>query len=503
MADIYPLGPTHTEELNEIIVESAKEIAEPDTTMIQKLIDEHNTEPLLKGVRYYMCENDIEQKRRTYYDAAGQLLVDETKTNNRTSHAWHKLFVDQKTQYLVGEPVTFTSDNKTFLDFVNELADDDFDDILNETVKNSANKGVEYWHPYVDEEGEFAYVIFPAEEVICVYKDNSRRDILFAIRYYSYKDIMGEETKKAELYTDTHVYYYELIDGVYQMDYSYGEVNPKPHMTKGGQAIGWGRVPIIPFKNNEEMVSDLKFYKDLIDDYDSITSGTMDAFSDFQQLVYVLKNYDGQDPKEFTANLRYHSVIKVAGDGGVDTLRAEIPVDSAAKELERIQDELYKAAQAVDNSPETIGGGATGPALENLYALLDLKANMTERKIRAGLRLFFWFFAEYLRNTGKGDFNPDKELTMTFTRTKIQNDNEIVQSLVQAVTGGIMSKETAVAHNPYVQDPEEEMARIEEEMNQYAEMQGNLLDDEGGDDNLEEDDPNAGAAESGGAGQVS
>ncbi|QFR56307.1 portal protein [Bacillus phage 049ML001] len=503
MADIYPMGPTHTEELNEIIVESAKEIAEPDTTMIQKLIDEHNPEPLLKGVRYYMCENDIEKKRRTYYDAAGQLLVDDTKTNNRTSHAWHKLFVDQKTQYLVGEPITFTSDNKTFLELVNELADDDFDDIMNETVKNMSNKGIEYWHPFVDEEGEFDYVIFPAEEMIVVYKDNTRRDILFALRYYSYKGIMGDETQKAELYTDTHVYYYEKIDGVYQMDYSYGENNPRPHMTKGGQAIGWGKVPIIPFKNNEEMVSDLKFYKDLIDDYDSITSGTMDSFSDFQQIVYVLKNYDGENPKEFTANLRYHSVIKVSGDGGVDTLRAEIPVDSAAKELERIQDELYKAAQAVDNSPETIGGGATGPALENLYALLDLKANMAERKIRAGLRLFFWFFAEYLRNTGKGDFNPDKELTMTFTRTRIQNDNEIIQSLVQAVTGGIMSKETAVAKNPYVQDPEEELARIEEEMNQYAEMQGNLLDDEGGDDDLEEDDPNAGAAESGGAGQVS
>lgn len=500
MSDIYPHGATHGEELNRMIIESAKEIAEPDTDVIMRLINEHNPEPILRGVRYYMNEGDIMHKERYFYNKKGDRQIDETKPNNRINHNWHKLLVDQKVQYLVGEPITFTTENKTLLKAVNTLADDYFDDTINEVVKNMSNKGVEYLHPYVNEDGEFDYIIFPAEEMIVVYKDNRKRDILFAIRHYEYQDIMKKDVKKAELYTESHVYYYEEIDGVYQMDYSMGENNPVPHIVnKANEIVGWGKVPIIEFKNNTEMVSDLQFYKDQIDKYDRIDSNTADSFDEFAQLIYVLRGYEGQDPAEFMTNLRYYNAIKVDGEkSGVETIRSEIPVDSAERELARTKQEIYKFGQGVDNSPEVIGGGATGPALENLYALLDLKANNAERKVRAGLIKFFWFYGEYLKKTGK---LPEKtvvkdELTMIFTRSKIQNDTDTITGLSTALAGGFISLETAVANNPYVQDVEEEMERIKADKDAYAESEGNLdLDDEENDDQGDSGDKKNGVKE--------
>lgn len=44
-----------------------------------------------------------------------------------------------------------------------------------------------------------------------------------------------------------------------------------------------------------------------------------------------------------------------------------------------------------------------------------------------------------------------------------QNDTEIIENLTVSVTGGIMSKETAVEQNPLVEDPEIEMERMKDD----------------------------------------
>lgn len=207
---MYPMTPTHTEELLKIIQDSAETSDTlPDTTVIQKMIDKHELERdrMLEGVAYYMNQADIKKRLRYFYED-GVRKIDTEKPNNRISHSWHKLLVQQKVQYLVGKPITFNADDSKFLKLVNDFVNEDFDDCIQELLKNASNKGREWLHPFVDEEGKFDFIRIPAEEVIPVYETTKKRKLLYAIRYYDVKNIDDEFTRKVELYTDEQIFYY-------------------------------------------------------------------------------------------------------------------------------------------------------------------------------------------------------------------------------------------------------------------------------------------------------
>ncbi|WP_111289998.1 phage portal protein [Bacillus safensis] len=483
---MYPTSPTHTEELIKIIEDSAETSdKQPDTTILQKMIDKHAVErdQMLEGVAYYLNQADIKKRNRYFYEH-GTKKVDTEKPNNRISHNWHKLLVQQKVQYLLGKPITFNAEEERFLEVVNDFIDEDFDDCMQELLKNASNKGKEWLHPFVDEEGNFDYLRIPAEEVIPVYDSTKKRSLLYAIRYYDIKNIDDELTRKVELYTDEQIFYYVERNGSLELDFDY-EKNPESHFyTKQGKGYGWGKVPMIEFKNNEEGVSDLIFYKDLIDQYNNNISNNANTFDEMQDLIYVLKNFAGQDLSEFTTNLRHYKAVEVSGDGGLEMKSAEIPMDSANSHLDRLEENIYRFGQGVNNNPDKVGNSPTNVAIKNLYSLLDLKANEAERKFRPALSAFFWFFTEYLKMTGRGEYDPTL-LQMTFNRSRMTNELEQVQMANQSAD---LSRETRIANHPWVDDVEAELKRIEAEEAEYRNSMPSLTDIEPETDG-EEDEP--------------
>ncbi|MBL3648781.1 phage portal protein [Bacillus sp. RHFS10] len=482
---MYPITPTHTEELLKIIEDSAEtsDIL-PDTSAILRMIDKHEYErdKMLEGVAYYMNQADIKKKLRYYYEG-GIRKVDTDKPNNRISHNWHKLLVQQKTQYLVGKPITFNAEDENFLKLVNDFVNEEFDDVLNQLLKNASNKGREWLHPFVDEEGKFDFIRIPAEEVCPVYDTTKKRNLLYAIRYYDIKTIDDEFIRKVELYTDQQIFYYVMHDGELVLDFEYKR-NPESHFYLGETGYGWGRVPLIEFKNNDEGVSDLVFYKDLIDQYNNTISNNANTFDEMQDVIYELKNFGGQDLGEFMTNLKHYKAVEVGEDGGLELKTVDVPIDSANTHLDRLEENIYRFGQGVNNNPDKVGNSPTNVAIKNLYSLLDLKANEAERKFRPALHAFFWFFTEYLKMTGQGEYDPTL-LQMTFNRSRMTNELEEVQMGSQSTD---ISKETRLAHHPWVDDVEAELKRIKDEELEYRKSMPPLREiptDTGGD----EDEP--------------
>lgn len=365
---------------------------------------------------------------------------------------------------------------------VNDFVNEDFDDVMNELLKNASNKGSEWLHPFVDEDGKFDFIRIPAEEVIAVYDTTKKRKLLYAIRYYDVKNIDDEYTRKVELYTDEQIFYYVMHDGALVLDFEY-ERNPESHFYLGNAGYGWGKVPLVEFKNNEEGVSDLVFYKDLIDQYNSNISNNANTFDEMQEIIYELINYS-DDLSEFVTNLRHYKAVAVGEGGGFNMKTAEIPMDSSNSHLDRLEENIYRFGQGVNNNPDKVGNSPTNVAIKNLYSLLDLKANEAERKFRPALHAFFWFFTEYLRMTGQGEYDHTL-LQMTFNRSRMTNELEEVQMGNQSTD---LSKETRLAHHPWVDDVEAEMKRIESEEIEYRNSMPPLTDvetDVGGD----EDEP--------------
>lgn len=456
--------------------------------IIKELIEEHDTQAMDEGERYYYSENDITTRQRYYWNE-GTKIVDETKPNHRLPHGWHKLLVDQKTAYLTGEPLVFQSTAQAeFADFVNDFLDDEWDDTLPELCKGASNKGIEWLHVYIDEVeqgiGEFQYVIIDAREVIPIWETSKQKNLEAVLRYYHIW-INGKERIRAEWWTkDTVAYYIQGDNGHFVLDSNGNEVAeekervniaPASHYYLNGVGYGWGKVPFIPFRNNGAQVSDLSFIKTLIDSYDLSLSDLANNLDEVQDVVWVLKNYAGTDLQEFTENLRYFKALKTDGDGGAETITIAIPVEARREFLDRLEENLFMFGQGVNVKTDRFGNSPSGIALKFLYALLDMKANVLERKFRRAIRELLWFIAEYVRITQHKEYDP-WQVQVTFAKSPLMNDAELVTMVQNSI--GIISRRTAIANHPFVENVDDELDRLKEEQAEAVNLDDVDIDDD-------------------------
>ncbi len=61
------------------------------------------------------------------------------------------------------------------------------------------------------------------------------------------------------------------------------------------EVIFWGKVPFIPFKNNDFELPDLQFVKTLVDNYDVTRSDVANLLEDIKNIIYALRGYGGEN----------------------------------------------------------------------------------------------------------------------------------------------------------------------------------------------------------------
>ena len=81
----------------------------------------------------------------------------------------------------------------------------------------------------------------------------------------------------------------------------------------------WDAPPFLWVRYCEEELPLLHFVRELIDDYNWQVSVSADILRDAAQLVYVLRNYGGENLQQFVREMRESLAVQVEGDGGVDT----------------------------------------------------------------------------------------------------------------------------------------------------------------------------------------
>lgn len=227
-----------------------------------------------------------------------------------------------------------------------------------------------------------------------------------------------------------------------------------------------GEVPFIFFNNNDEMQPDLKDIKELIDSYDKVFSGFVNDLEDIQEIIFILTNYGGEagNPDDIIQEIKRAKLVQVDNDGegdksGLSTLAIEIPTEAREKMLSITRKSIFEQGMAIDPDPQNFGN-SSGVALGYLYSLLELKTGMMQtefiisfnRLIRAILR-FYHMDAD--------------QIEQTWTRTSVTNDSELADIAQKSV--GVISKRTIVKNHPWVEDPDDEMERIEEEEGQESE----------------------------------
>ena len=440
--------------------------------------------------RYYNDDNDIhyrkDRNRETPPDAEHPLDNPMRTADNKIAIGFYRLLVDQKAAYLFTAPPVFDVGNKD----ANKQIVSSLGDAYAKNVKtlciNASNAGIGWVHYWKDKStGEFSWAPVPSEQIIPVWSPALKHDLLAVLRAYKeFDEQTGDPYDVYEYWTgaECQAFRKRAGDEINSGLLYYPMFAPD---SEGGDVLrhDFGRVPLIPFLNNDRATNDLQRVKSLIDAYDKTYSGFMDDLEDIQQVIFILTNYGDQDLKKFLEDLKYYKTISVENNGaddksGVSTLTIDIPVDAREKMLAITRKMIFTMGQGVD--PEQQGLNQTsGEAMKFVYSLLELKAGNMETEFKLG-------FNELIRAILKAAGKSAEGIIQTWTRTSIKNDSELVDMCSKS--SGIISRKTILLNHPFVEDAEVEEKQLEEDAKRAAENMDIYKDDddddgdEGGED---------------------
>lgn len=440
-----------------------------------------------EGEKYYAAKHKITH-RKIEYVLDGTYIEDKTKANNKAVNPYHQLLVDQKAEYIAGNPIVFsiTQDKNSqesidkateFQQLINNYLGEGFATTSVDWIIGASNKSVEWLHLFIDEDGNFDYTIVDAIQVIPIYDGDLEKKLLSLIRYYSVEFVSENGEKKnrlrAEWWDDKQVTFYEEDkDGNFVKEIvldANGKAypNPRPHWikynTQNQEAVtaeGWGQVPFIPLYNNSKKLNDLHRVKALIDIYDLVISDFANNLEDIQDAIWVLNGYEGENLKEFMTNLKMYKAIKVNGDGSVDNKKIDIPTEARDKILDRLEELIFTFGRGVNMNTNKFGNSPSGIALKFLFSNLDMKANALIRQMNSSLKELTWFLTEWINLVENKQYDYNL-VSFTFNKALIINEQELIQNARDSK--GIISDETIMENHPWVDNPSKELIRLGEQ----------------------------------------
>ena len=417
----------------------------------------------IKGHLYYSGEQDILSRRRTAIGENGQLQLVENLPNNRVIDNQYAKLVNQKANYLLGQPFVLECENKQYLELLRQALDRRFMRTLKNAGKTALCGGIAWLYPYFDGEGKLAFRLFPAYEMLPFWQDSEHNTLSWAVRFYQVWDLSNgrrELQDKVEVYSLQGVQRYIWQGGSLKPDKASSECLSYVQSDVG--AFNWQRLPLIALKYNESESPLLRRVKSLQDGINVMLSDFENNMQeDARNTILVIKNYDGTNLGEFRRNLAAYGAVKVRYDGetkgGVETLEVKVNAENYKVILELFKKALIENGMGFDAKDDRLSGNPNQMNIQSMYSDIDLDANDMETELQAAFADILWFVNVYLANTGLGDFF-NEQVNVIFNRDMLMDESSIIANCRQSV--GILSDETIIGQHPWVDDVQQELERL-------------------------------------------
>lgn len=340
------------------------------------------------GQRYYEGIHDIRNYKLYYYNADGDLVEDKTRSNIKISHAFFTELVDQCVQYMLsGDEPIVRSDVPGLQDKLNEYFGDDFISELAETLTDTCAGGFGYMYGYMSDNFKTKFEFAEANGVIEVRAKDTDDHTEYVIYWYVDRIDKGRKViKRIQVWDRNQTYYYVRVDnGQIALDES-EPINPRPHVLydEDGETYykGLGYIPFFRLDANRKQQSHLKPIKGLIDDYDLMACGLSNNIQDMREAVWVVKGFAGDSVEELIHNTKTKKHIAIGEEGDVDIKTIDIPYEARSIKLELDEKNIYKFGMGF-NSAQVGDGNVTNIVIKSRYALLDMKCNKLEKRLKA------------------------------------------------------------------------------------------------------------------------
>lgn len=458
-----------------------------------------------RGFDYYDNHDDVKRFGAAAIDEVNKFLKLKgsnplRSADNRISMNRHRVAVDQKIGYLFSVPPQFDipSDDtdkgdEKLLQRVNDAIGTQWAKVIRQLGIDASNTGRAWLTYWVDNDTKrFDYWYLNPMTVAPIYdRSTVKKRLKYLLRVYAFNDANGRPVTRYELWSDKQVAYLIRPEAVGTSQKPAIAYDTLPDGSWNIQPHNYGRIPFIEFRNNAKGLPDLIMYKDIIDALDKLMSGFANDIDDLQEIIWVIKNYNGQRsapvydkdgnqlkdedgnpitrPVDPIQLMKAKKWIGVDDQGGVDAVRGEIPYEARSKFREILNDEFWTAAMAVNPNPESGTGNQSGVYIDYLYGLLELKGGLMETEFRDSIDEFLKAVLRYL------GADETKQFGQTWRRTKPQNNTETA-TILSTLPDTVMSDETKTKNAPFVDDWQAERAQIEKEQ---ANREKNLLDQYG------------------------
>ncbi len=345
------------------------------------------------GQKYYEAEHDILQYRMFYFNADGKIVEDTTRSNIKISHPFFTELVDQAVQYMLSnKDGMIRSDDPKLQERLDDYFGDDFICELYDVLTGTISKGFEYMYAYMNKDGKLSFECADSLGVVEVRAKETDDGCEYVI--YWYVDRIAKENKtikRIQVWDKNQTtFYVQESDGKLIRDES-EPINPRPHViyTKDGDDSvyydNFGFIPFFRLDNNRKQWSGLKPIKSLIDDYDLMSCGLSNNLADFDHPLHVVKGFQGDNLDELQVNLKTKKMIGVDDTGGVEVHTVDIPYQARQAKMAEDEKNIYRFGMGF-NSAQLGDGNVTNVVIKSRYALLDLKCNKLEIRMKQFLK---------------------------------------------------------------------------------------------------------------------
>lgn len=406
------------------------------TSDIKRLIEEDNSSTKKRharqGLKYYEGEHKIMGSRLFYFDADGKLKEDVYKSNIKISHPFFTELVDQEVQYMLsGDGNFIKSDDPDLQSKLDTYFDEAFWSELYDTLTGCVAKGFDYMYAYQTADNHIGFQHADSMGVVEVREKNTDDENKYIIYWYTDRiERDNKVVKRIQVWDKEQVYYYAQIDnGDVEMDRD-AKLNPRPHIVtvndkdeKFGSSFGF--IPFFRLDNGLKRFSGVKPIKDLIDDYDLMACSLSNNLQDFTDALYVVSGYREDSLDEMIQNIKVKKHIGVDKGGGVEIQTIDIPYQARQAKLELDEKNIYRFGMGF-NSAQIGDGNITNVVIRSRYALLDLKCNKLEIRLRKFLRKMIRVVLDEINRNYEADYQM-KDVYIEFLRETITNASDNAQ----------------------------------------------------------------------------
>ena len=431
-------------------------------SLLQSYKTSNSYRELIDAEMYYRTRNskieELQAKKLTTYSSTTETKIGERTVNlgghtervavehidypHRVAHPVYYKLVNERVDFILGNPYTLECENTTYLGMVENLLDVKFRLLFSEFIREGIKCGKSYLVPSYN--GELKFHFIPTTQIL-VQEDKF-------IHFHSvkkYDSMRGEHTQdQCDVYDRVFKTHFVREDGGWR------KMEELPLLQIGGVTYKLDKLPLVEFRANHDGLPLLGRCKSLLDDLDMSKSKAEESIAKLCDTLLVIKAGGGTDVADIVESVQNTGILKTRGSAEVDAIRMQLNTSDLMGHVEDTKRSIAEYLNSVSIT-SVYGQNLSGVALRLLFLGLSNECKSISGYIKVAMESLLWFVDLYLDILSKGKFYSET-VDCKFTFNELLNESEMITDLLALLEAGVISKETILTRLSFVESLEKE-----------------------------------------------